>query len=118
MSKIIKFFIAGSWEDRIICRDFAEELINDNKNWICTTNWWEHGDKNKSLQYAIEDLENLKSSDILIVYNSDKKTTGKLIEIGIALGLKIPVFIYGNNITGIYKELIKYKGQNNGKNEM
>lgn len=106
----IKFFVAASWEDKKIAEGFANE-ITKKYNWENVSIWWTHADRNKKLQYAMEDLENLKKADVLFVYNGELKTAGKLIEIGIALGLGKPIFLYGNELTTVYNEIIIYKGE-------
>lgn len=108
--KTIKFFVAGSWEDRAICKKLAK-TIEEKFNWICNTDWWTHEGREKRIKYAIEDLENLKDSDVFFLYNGDKKTSGKLIEVGIGLCQKIPVYVYGNKLTTVYDELVIYKGK-------
>jgi len=107
---MIKFFVAASWFDKDKASDMAY-IISMRYGWQCTSYWWKHEDPKHRLSYAIEDLKNLREADYLFVYNGEHKTTGKLIEIGVALGLGIPVFVYGNKISGVYSELIIYKGE-------
>lgn len=104
------FFIASSWEDRKIANSLSKKFILD-FGWRCNTTWWFHVNEGKGLHYALEDMDNVKKADLLIVYNSGKKTTGKLIEIGMALALDKRVFIYGKPITGVYSNLVKYMGE-------
>ena len=107
---MIKFFVASSWEDRHIAMQMANDITRIYR-WKNVSTWWLHADRNQKLRYAVEDLFNLKRADVLFVYNGELKTAGKLIEIGIALALKIPVFLYGNKLTTVYEHLIIYKGE-------
>ena len=107
---MIKFFVAASWEDKEIAKDMAID-ISMKFLWENVSTWWTHADRNKKLKYAMEDLENLKRADVLFVYNGEKKTSGKLIEIGIALGLGKKVFLYGNKLSTVYDEILIYKGR-------
>ena len=106
----IKFYVAASWEDRHIAESMANE-IKRKYGWENTSIWWTHEDRNKKLMYAVEDVDNVRECDVLFVYNGELKTAGKFIEIGIALGLKKPVFLFGKPLTTIFGELIIYKGE-------
>jgi len=106
----IKFFVASSWEDRQIAQEMARD-VSIKYNWVNVSEWWKHEDRSKKLQYAVEDLANLKQADVLFVYNGEKKTAGKYVEMGIALALNKPVFLYGNKLTTVYNELVIYKGE-------
>jgi hypothetical protein len=107
---LINFFVASSWEDRDIARRMALQ-ISQKYGWKNVSTWWLHEDRGKKLQYAVEDITNLRKADMLFVYNGEHKTAGKFIEIGIALELRIPVFIYGNKLTTVYENLVVYKGE-------
>jgi hypothetical protein len=105
---MVKFFIAASWEDKNSAEFYARK-IKEKYGWECTTEWWLHKE-NQPFLSAIEDLAAIRNSDILFVFNSGKKSEGKNIEIGYALALGIPVYIFGYNLTTIYRKVINYMG--------
>jgi nucleoside 2-deoxyribosyltransferase len=104
------FYVAASWEDRDIARQMAREIMLKFK-WENTSVWWLHEDRDKKLMYAIEDVENIRRSDVIFLYNGDKCTAGKFFEIGMAVALKKPVFVYGKELTTVFGDLVKYKGE-------
>lgn len=50
-----------------------------------------------------EDIKAIKECELFVLYNGERKSGGKYIELGIAIAFNKPVVIYGNNITSIYK---------------
>ena len=107
----MKFFIAGSWEDRDMVEKLTHDIWKKFGNWNSTTSWWKHEDKGLGLAYAYDDKENLRKADIFIIYNTDRKSTGKIVELGMAIAWDKPIFVYGKPISGVYETFTKYMGE-------
>lgn len=110
--KQVRFYIAASYDDKEIAKKIAL-YFEDKYGWICTCYWWTHIKVNEfdRLSFAAEDLKSVKDSDLFFMYNSEKKTGGKMVEMGIALAIGIPVYIIGKKITTVFGELTNYLGE-------
>lgn len=116
----MRLYIAGKWSERdqvkkvmemfesrghiITCdwtRHIAPERITKAQyDWSKNEDWAQNGHKT----YAEEDLEGVRSCDVLIacMWDSTLFYKGAWIEIGIALGLDKEVIIIGENITTVF----------------
>jgi nucleoside 2-deoxyribosyltransferase len=103
--KNTKIYVAASFEDRQIVSQIEQSLII--KGYEIVSNWTDHLNLDKADEYAEEDLNNIKQADLLIMYNSNLKTTGKFIEVGMAIMKNIPVIVIGNSLTSVFKKYVK-----------
>jgi len=99
-------YISGSLEDE-------KEIINianflKSKGFIITREWWNHKDKNLKSHYAAEDLIAINKCDLFIIYDSDTKTSGKYIELGIAIGLNKTIINLGKKLTSVFNVFAPY----------
>jgi len=101
---IANVFVAASWADREVAKQISEELEKDGL-FNVTTRWWNHTGQNNAC-YAREDIDSVKAADIFVMYNTEKRTTGKIAELGMALLRGIPIFIFGEKIDSIYGSIV------------
>ncbi len=124
----MKIYVAGKWKERekirslmdmfearghIITCDWTNHIapernervdghgiFNKEYNWSKNVDWAQNGHKT----YAEEDLEGVKTCDIIVAYMPDPDIfyKGAWIEIGIALGLNKMVVIIGKDITTVF----------------
>jgi len=67
--------------------------------------------------YIEEDIKAIRKCDLFIMYNTNKKTSGKFIELGMAIILNKPILIYGKDITSMFKSRTQYCGEFNIQKE-
>lgn len=65
------------------------------------------GDKN---QYAQMDLVAIRECDCFLMYNGNRKSSGKFIELGMAIAFNKPIYVLGNQLTSIFKFFTQYIG--------
>ena len=99
-------FIAGSIEDKDKLIKLVEHF--EIMGCVITRKWWKFTtDKEHNYPiYVEEDIKAIKECDLFVLFNTDKKTGGKYIEIGIAIAFNKPILIYGDNITSIYRSRV------------
>ena len=100
-----KIYVGASFEDRLIVKELENKLKS--RGFKITSNWTEHFNKNECEMYAKEDLQGIKDADILVVYNSSHKTTGKITEIGMAIYKGIPVLVFGEPYSSIFSYMVQ-----------
>ncbi len=93
----MKLYIAGKWEDRSrvaeimrICRGIGIEI---------TCDWTDHkySDEAYPRQYCMDDLDGIRNCDLYLgIFVADYHYRGALVEMGIALGIGIPVWLFGD----------------------
>lgn len=107
----MRFYVAGKWEDRYNVRLVQTILINHGHEITC--DWTPHGEDDLGYPsgYAIEDINGVVSADMYIGLFRDKYDyKGALVEMGVALGCGIPVYIAGDAIDSclfVYHPLVK-----------
>lgn len=80
---------------------------------IITREWWKHTNMEFKEKYARRDMKAIIRCDLFIFYNSKTKTSGKYVELGMAIALNKPVHIYGKPLTTIFRHnFTEYKGKN------
>ena len=99
-----KIYLASSVEDKSIVKKIDEQIKEYNIEVIFK--WWEFYpnselDKENHINHSIKAI---KECDLFVLYNSfnSKKTSGKYIELGIAIALNKPILCIGH-ITSIFK---------------
>ena len=127
----MKIYVAGKWKERekvksimdifearghIITCDWTKHIAPERNervggngiftkdyDWSKNVDWAHNGHKT----YAEEDLEGVKTCDVLVAYmlDSDVCYKGAWIEIGIALGLDKKVIIIGKEVTSVFLSL-------------
>lgn len=125
---MLRIYVAGKWKERekvrsimdmlearghlITCdwtkhiaperltKEHNEGLFTKEYDWSKNEDWAQNGHKT----YAEEDLEGVKTCDILVAYMPDPDIwyKGAWIEIGISLGLDKKVIIIGKDITTVF----------------
>ena len=92
-----KIYIAGNFRyDRNIISELAK--VFEDYGYKITCNWFLEEDSLKErIRKAIRDINGVSESDVLIVYMAerDRKYKGAWVEVGCALGLRIPVYFIG-----------------------
>jgi len=101
----MKVYLAGSWSARDDLRLASESLT---KSGIFVTSRWLHqsgGDidpldsPGPAISAALNDLEDIESSDIFLLYTGRESTTGGFhVELGYALARAKPILIAGNAV--------------------
>lgn len=100
----IKVYVAGKWEDRERVREVMRILKEDNFEITC--DWTTHeyppvGEEYKLAFYAIQDIEGvLKAEALLIMAEKEYNYRGALVEMGVALGKRIPIYVVGHGLDG------------------
>ena len=100
----MRIYVAAPWADCVHADKFATTL--EDQGHTITHKWWvaeEKGfnyplDKDLFRQCAIDDFVAIHTADRVIVLNTQKRgeeTSGKAVETGIALALRIPVIVIG-----------------------
>lgn len=102
----MKAYISGSLEDEKEVIKLANMLKYI--GFEITREWWNHKNMNLKSLYACEDLIAIQKCDLFIIYNSDIKTSGKFIELGIAIGLNKPIISMGKELTSPFKIFAPY----------
>jgi len=123
----MKIYVAGKWKERekvrsimdmlearghIITCDWTKHTLPENieldrahkeKSFIKDYNWAKNGHKT----YAKEDLNGVRTCDVLVAYMPDTDVfyKGAWIEVGIALGLDKKVIIIGKDVTTVFLSL-------------
>ena len=82
----MKVYISGSLEDEKEVIKIAN-FLKANGHTI-TREWWNHKNKDLKNEYAYQDLIAIINCDLFVIFDSETKTSGKYIEVGIAIGLK------------------------------
>jgi hypothetical protein len=101
----LKIYIGASWGDRLLVKEVCEILENYGIRQM--EDWWTHIDRGKWRQYAISDRVAVRQAGVFILYNGDKKTSGKMIEFGMAIEREIPIWSFGNKINSVFRYFIK-----------
>jgi ATP adenylyltransferase/5',5'''-P-1,P-4-tetraphosphate phosphorylase II len=102
----MNIFVAASWSDRWVAKQIAQSL---QKHGIeITSKWWTHEDSTKSEDWCNDDITNMENADILVIYNSGKKTGGKHVELGMAIMRDIPILVFGQPLTTVYRHRTKF----------
>jgi hypothetical protein len=98
----ITVYVAGKWSEREKARKVMKEL-ND-RGYAIAVDWTTHEHPDMFKEYVLEDIEAIKSSDILLacMWNKNIFYKGAWIEIGVALGLDKKIIIIGEEVSGIF----------------
>ena len=95
----MRLYVAGKFEDHDECRMIMDRL--EEQGHIITCDWTNHeySDKAYPTKYCQDDIKGVQDCDCLI-FNAfnERKYSGALVEMGIALGLDKPVLILGHGI--------------------
>ena len=93
----MKIYVAGKWEDRTrvseimqILRDIGFEI---------TCDWTDHkyADEAYPRQYCMDDTQGVKDADLYLgIFVDEYNYRGALVEMGIAIGVGIPVWLFGD----------------------
>lgn len=97
-----KIYVAGNWEQREKIRKWMDDLESDGD--AITEDWTRHEKQNKTREYAEADKKGIENCDWFI-YDAEGMSSGKNIELGIALTLKKTIFIIGKLDT-VFRSLI------------
>jgi hypothetical protein len=107
----IKVYLSASIEDKDSILKFIQNIEKAHKDkYEITCRWWDRIGNDK-ITYALECMNGVKEADLFLMYNGNKKTTGKSIELGMAIILGKIIRVYGNPLTTIFNSLIKYCGK-------
>jgi len=96
---MLKFYVAGKWEDREAVRKIQNNLIA--KGHQITVDWTKHeiSDEGYPKQYSEDDINGVRDCDIYVGRFVDKLNyKGALVEMGAALAMRKPTFIIGRAI--------------------
>ncbi|OHB03527.1 MAG: hypothetical protein A3B14_03040 [Candidatus Zambryskibacteria bacterium RIFCSPLOWO2_01_FULL_45_21] len=107
MSEVKRVYIAASFEQKDTVKQ-AYELFTKH-GYAITADWTLHKDivslptkleqEELAKQYAIEDTDGVSTAEVFILLLGNRKSTGAHIELGIALGAKIPyIFVVSDRL--------------------
>lgn len=110
----MKIYVSGSVDEKDIIIKIAS-YYSENYKCIITRPWWTIRPNNETdrSMFAIKDEIAIKECDIFILYNSGNKTSGKFIELGIAIALNKKIFVYGKPLTSVFRCKTYYIGDIN-----
>lgn len=97
----MKVYVAGKWEDRAEVSDIMRILEGMGFNITC--DWTDHKYEDEAYpqQYCMDDIQGVKDADLYLgIFIADYHYQGSLVEMGIALGVGIPVWLFGNKADG------------------
>lgn len=95
----MKFYVASKWEDRTAVRELHKTLIELGHKITVDWTWHEKEDPGYPSEYAVEDVLGVKMADVYVgLFIDSHYYKGALVEMGVALGLGIPVCIIGHAI--------------------
>ena len=100
-------YICGSVEDVESIKKLASFF--EFNGFEITRDWWNHIDRDEDSKnfYACEDLIAIKKCDLFVIYEGNIKTSGKYIELGIAIALGKPIFNLNKRLTSVFKVFTK-----------
>lgn len=106
----MKVYVSSAMEDEEEAIKIAEYY--ENSGHTITRKWWlfKSNDPEEKKAFANMDKKAIRECDLFILYNSDYFTSGKYIELGMAIILEKLVFIYGKKLTTIFRHDCHYKG--------
>ena len=106
----IKIYISASLQDRGVVQQFKNNIDDAHKGkYEITCRWWDEDDDDP-ITRALECKIGVAECDLFIMYNGTKKTTGKSIELGMAILAGKPTLIYGEPLTTSFRAVVKYCG--------
>ena len=102
----MRIYVAAPWADRDKAEKFADLLESKPLGHTITHKWWITEEKGSDYaleedlfrRCAIDDFVAIQTADQVIVLNTQKRgeeTSGKAVETGIALALRVPVMVVG-----------------------
>ena len=97
----MKFYVAGKWEDRERVSQIMRILEGMGNEITC--DWTDHKyeDEEYPHQYCADDVQGVKDADIYLgIFVAEYHYRGALVEMGIALGMGIPVWLLGDKADG------------------
>jgi nucleoside 2-deoxyribosyltransferase len=96
----MKVYLASSFTNRVKVATFHTLLTDHGITATSRWYWVGHQTRSKSLKAAV-DLLDIMTADALLLLNwdGDRATTGKMFEVGFALGLGKPVHVLGKLTT-------------------
>jgi len=99
-----KIYVCASFEDALLVQQIEKALRE--KGFEITSNWTNHINENEKLAYAKEDFDGIVQCDILVCWNNGRRSMGKITEIGMALGMRKLVLVFGEKYTGIFESMV------------
>ena len=97
----MKIYVAGKWEDRERVSDIMRILRG--VGFEITWDWTDHKyeDEANPQQYCADDVQGVKDANLYLgIFIADYHYRGALVEMGIALGVGIPVWLFGDKADG------------------
>ncbi len=92
-------YVAGKWQERERIRGIHRALRGLGHK--ITVDWTGHEEDDTEFPsgYAVEDVRGVQNADLFIgLFANKHEYKGALVEMGVALGLNIPVYIIGHAI--------------------
>ncbi len=92
-----KIYVAGKWEERERVSEIMGMLRRAGFGITCDWTNHKYSDVGYPEQYCNDDLQGVKAADLFLgIFVTDYHYRGALVEMGIALGAGIPVWLYGD----------------------
>ena len=95
----MRIYISGKWEERELVKQIYRRL--EKAGHTITCDWTNHTEEDDGYptQYAEDDIEGVRTADLFIgLFLTDHSYKGALVELGVALGRPVPVYIIGHAI--------------------
>jgi hypothetical protein len=102
----LRVYLASSWEYKDIVKGLMKYL--EEKGCTITEDWTTHEDPKREEEWAKRDYQGVEICDVFIIYEPKKRTSGKYIELGMALAWGKPIYVVGE-ITTVFRTLIPKK---------
>lgn len=99
----MKVYVSGAEEDEEECIKIADKF--EREGHIITRKWWNYkSDDTEVLKaYVNMDKKAIKECDLFVLYNGNYFTSGRYIELGMALILDKMVYVYGKHLTTMFR---------------
>lgn len=100
----MKYYVAGSYQHRNAIAELVDKIQQTLPTFECTSTWIRQGEeddllKEKGHQHFIDlDREDIARADVFLLINDShlsKHSTGKWVELGIALELELQIVVWG-----------------------
>lgn len=97
----MKIYVAGKWKDRERVSDIMQILRGMGHEITCDWTGHKCEDAAYPQQYCADDVQGVKDADLYLgIFIATYHYRGALVEMGIALGVGIPVWLFGDKADG------------------
>ncbi len=97
----MKIYVAGKWEDKGRVSEIMRILRGMGHEITCDWTGHKYEDEAYPQQYCADDAQGVKDADLYLgIFIATYHYRGALVEMGIAIGVGIPVWLFGDKADG------------------